>query len=278
MNDCLELRLRTATPPENAAMKRLARHAAWTLTTYQKDNESLTAHQEIRGKTFDVQEAAFDGAVVFKPHRADGHVKDAAPQGRYGIWSDFNSRAHEHIVRGEGEIVPYETIRRRKPENVWCKQLVLHMKCAPLSLKGGDAAVGHMVAEDRGEGLTGEPSGQIGKRADITESTVDESGATHGCRGCLVSGATSAEACHARLTERLLNAPEHAEKAKVADEKRRGLPDKPRACEIADVGDSDTVGDLPVNCQACGVRRANRTCGGLGCTHTRHADSTGRRV
>ena len=39
--NCLELKLRTATPPE-------ARHAAWTLTTYQKDNEELTAHQEIR--------------------------------------------------------------------------------------------------------------------------------------------------------------------------------------------------------------------------------------
>ena len=94
-------------------MKRLARHAAWTLTTYQKDSEGLAAHQEIRGKTVDVQEAAFDVAVVFKPHTADGHVKDAAPQWRDGAWSDFNSRTHEHIVRGEGEIVPYETIHRR---------------------------------------------------------------------------------------------------------------------------------------------------------------------
>ena len=37
MKDCLELKLRTATPPENAAMEPLARRAAWTLTTYQKD-------------------------------------------------------------------------------------------------------------------------------------------------------------------------------------------------------------------------------------------------
>ena len=127
--DCLELKLRTATPPE-------ARHAAWTLTTYQKDNEDLTAHQEIRGKTFDVQETVYDEAVVFKPHKAEGHVKDAAPQRRDGIWSDFNSRNHEHIVSGEGEIVPYETIHRKKPENVWNKQLVLDLKCALLKFNG----------------------------------------------------------------------------------------------------------------------------------------------
>ncbi len=70
--DCLELKLRTATPPE-------ARHAAWTLATYQKDN---------------VQETVCDEAVVFKPHKAEGHVKDAAPQRRDGIWSDFNSWSH----------------------------------------------------------------------------------------------------------------------------------------------------------------------------------------
>ena len=46
---------------------------------------------------------------------------------------------------------------------MWCKQLVLDVKCAPLNLKGGDAVVGHMVAEDRGEGQTGEQLGQIGK-------------------------------------------------------------------------------------------------------------------
>ncbi len=66
---------------------------------------------------------------------------------------------------------PYETVHRKKPENVWSKQLVLDLKCALLNLKGGDAATGHMVAEDRGEGQTGEPLGQIGKRADITENT-----------------------------------------------------------------------------------------------------------
>ncbi len=42
----------------------------------------------------------------------------------------------------------------------------------------------------------------------------------------------------------------------------RGLPDKPRACDIADVGDDDAANDLPVNCQARGTRRANRTCWG----------------
>ena len=58
------------------------------------------------------------------------------------------------------------------------------LKCALLNLKSGDAAPDHMVAEDRGEGQTGEPLGQIGKWADITENTVDEFAATHGCRGC----------------------------------------------------------------------------------------------
>ena len=42
------------------------------------------------------------------------------------------------------------------------------------------------------------------------------------------------EECRARLTERLENAPEHAEKVKVADEKTRGLLGKRGACEIAD--------------------------------------------
>ena len=40
---------------------------------------------------------------------------------------------------------------------------------------------------------------------------------------------TSTEACRARLEERLLYAHEHAEKAEVAAEEMRGLPDKPRA-------------------------------------------------
>ncbi len=93
-------------------------------------------------------------------------MKDAAPQRRDGIWSDFNSRSHEHIVSGEGEIVPNETIHRKEPENVWSKQLVPDLKCALLDLRGGDAATGHMVAEDRGEGQAGEPFGadrQVGR-------------------------------------------------------------------------------------------------------------------
>ena len=117
---------------------------------------------------------------------------------------------------------------------------------ALLNLGGGDAATGHMVAEDRGEGQTGEPLGQIGKWADITENSVGEYGATYGCRGCLASGVTSTVACRARLEERLLQAPEHAEKVKVSDEKRRGLHGKPGACEIADVGDDD---DAASDCQ-----------------------------
>ena len=86
------------------------------MTTYQKDNEDLTAHQDIRGKTLDVQETVCDEAVVLKPHKAEGHVKDAAPQRRDGIWIDFNSRSHESIVSGEGEIVPMKrsTVRRQR--------------------------------------------------------------------------------------------------------------------------------------------------------------------
>ena len=118
-------------------------------------------------------------------------VKNAAPQWRDGIWTDFNLWTHEHIVSGEGETVLCETIHRKQPEDVWCKQSVPDMKRTPLNLKGGDAVVG------RGEGQTGEPLGHIGKRADITENTVDEFGATLGCRGCLASGVTSTEACRA---------------------------------------------------------------------------------
>ncbi len=83
---------------------------------------------------------------------------------------------------------------------------------------------------------------------------------------------TSTEACRVRLEERLLNAREHAEEAKVADGKRRGLLGKPGAWSIADASDSDTISDLPVICQACGVRRSRRTCGGcrrLTCTPCR---------
>ena len=86
---------------------------------------------------------------------------------------------------------------------------------------------------------------------------------------------TSTEACHAKLTERLLNAPEYARKAKVADEKRRDLLGKLGACAIADVSSRDTVSDLPVICQACGVRRSDRTSGGcrrLICTPCRLDD------
>ena len=68
-----------------------------------------------------------------------------------------------------------------------------------------------MVTGDRGEDQTGKLPGQIGERADIAENAVDEYGATHGCLRCLESGVTSTEACHAKLTERLLSAPEYAE-------------------------------------------------------------------
>ncbi len=158
-----------------------------------------------------------------------------------------------------------EVATRREDEDCRERAAETHVSentAALLNFRGGDAAIRHMVADDRGGGQTGEPLGQIGKWADITENSLDEYGATHGCRGCLANGVTSTEACRARLTERLLNAPEHAEKAKVADGERRGLPNKPGACEIADVGDSDTASDLPVSCQACGVRRSSRTCGG----------------
>ena len=127
-------------------------------------------------------------------------MKSEAPHRRDGIWTDFNSRAHEHILSGESEIALCEAIHNIQPDDVWTKQLVLNTKCTPLHLKGGDAVVSHVVAADRGEGQSGEPSRQLGERFDITENSVGELGATHGCRGCLDSVVTSTEACHAKLT------------------------------------------------------------------------------
>ncbi len=83
-----------------------------------------------------------------------------------------------------------------------------------------------------------EPLGQIGKRVYITKMTVDEFGATLGCRGCLEIGVPHTEECRARFTERLEQAPDHAEKVKVADEKRRVLPGKRGACEIVYIEDN----------------------------------------
>ena len=51
-----------------------------------------------------------------------------------------------------------------------------------------------------------------------------------------------------------------AEPLEGSDKKARDPPGKPRARDIADVGDCDTAVDLLVLCQACGVRRAVRTC------------------
>ena len=102
---------------------------------------------------------------------------------------------------------------------MWSKQLVTDLKCALLNLKSGDATICHMVAEDRGGSQAEETLGQVGKWADITENSVDEYGATYGCQGCVANGVTSTEACRARLEERLMNAPEHADKVKVSDER-----------------------------------------------------------
>jgi hypothetical protein len=153
-------------------------------------------------------------------------------------------------VSDEGEIVHCRTIHRKPPENMWNKQLVLDIKGTPWNLKGGDAVMDHEVSMGRGviqmkeplvravPTVPREPLGQIGKRVYITKRMVDEFGATLGCRGCLEIGVPHTEECRARLTERLENAPEHAEKVKVADEKRRGLPGKRGACEIVDVAES----------------------------------------
>ena len=124
----------------------LARHAAWTLTTYQKGADGMTAHQRIRGKTFNVQIAAFGEAVLFKPHRDGGRLMKSAPEWRDGIWPGFNSRTHEHIVSDEGEIVHCRAIHRKLPENMWSKQLVLGIKGTPWNLKGGDAVMDHEVS------------------------------------------------------------------------------------------------------------------------------------
>ena len=58
----------------------------------------------IRGKTFNVQETAYDEAVVFEPAEAERHAIAAAPQRRGGNWNHFNSQNHERIVSGEGEL------------------------------------------------------------------------------------------------------------------------------------------------------------------------------
>ncbi len=86
---------------------------------------------------------------------------------------------------------------------MWCKQMVLDIKCTPLNLNGSDTVVDHMVAMGHGETQTGEPLEQIGKRADFTRSMVGELGATLGCRGCLESGVTNTEGCQVRFDERL---------------------------------------------------------------------------
>ena len=175
----------------------------------------MTAHQEIRGKPL-------GESVLFKPHREGVRLKKAAPRGRDGIWNEFHPRNHEHIVSDEGEIVPYETIHRRPPENMWSKQLVPDIKGTPWNHKGGEAVMDHEVTTGRRPIAMKDPTaraapttprapiGQIGKRVYITENSVDEFGATLGCRGCLANGVTSTEACRARLTERSLNALEHA--------------------------------------------------------------------
>ena len=71
-----------------------------------------------------------------------------------------------------------------------------------------------------------EPTGQVGKHVYM----VDEIGVPY------------TEECRARLTERSEKAPEHEEEAKVADEKRRDLLCKRRACEIVNA-ETTSLGD-----------------------------------
>ena len=115
---------------DSSVLKWLVRHAAWTLTTFHVGSDGMTTHQRIRGKPFNQQIAAFGEHILFKPHKTTGPQQKLALNWLDGCWLGFNTRTGEHNVSNNAAVVSCRSIRRRKKEERWNRDMLLLEYCA----------------------------------------------------------------------------------------------------------------------------------------------------
>ena len=141
-----------------------------------------------------------------------------------GRWLGFNARTGEHVVSNSAAVVTCRSIRRRNKKERWNREMLLGILGNPWSLQDGRVEVDpdptaparyHPMANLE---VQAEPTATRtrnegnGRRIYITKKMVSESGATLGCRGCLVIGQPHTEECRARITARMENDPVHAKR------------------------------------------------------------------
>ena len=73
VKDCTERQIGATTSLNSTVLTWLARHAAWTLTTFHVGGDGMTAHQRIRGKPLNQQIAAFGEQIFFNR----GHCRNS---------------------------------------------------------------------------------------------------------------------------------------------------------------------------------------------------------
>ena len=108
-----------------SVLKWLVRHAARTSTTFHVGSDGMTDHQRIRGKPFNQQMAAFREQILFNPRKTSGPQQKLAVNWMDGCWFGFNTRTGEHIVSKEATLVSCRSIRRRRKEERWNRDMLL---------------------------------------------------------------------------------------------------------------------------------------------------------
>ena len=211
--------VRSRTTPNDRSVRRLVRHAAWTLTTFHVGSDGMTVHQRIRGEPFNPQIAAFGEQIFFKPYKTAGPLQKLAVNCMDGCWLGFNTRTGEHIVSNNAAVVICHSIRRRIKEERWNRERLLGILGNRWSLQDGRVEVDPDPAtparyipmvnpEIKAEPTATKPRNEEhGRRIYITKMMVSEFGATLGCKGCLMIGQLHTEKCRARITLRMESDP-----------------------------------------------------------------------
>ena len=170
----LECLLQEKLPSDSILIARLIRHAAWSLTRFQVQNEGRTAVVRVFGKAYTSQVLPFGTSNL---DRRWGH----------GIWAPMTD---EHIILTENGVQKARSLHRVPPEERFVISELMKVRSFPWNGRAENLKATTVTQQDQG------PSGH--RRVYLTTKVVARHGATPGCSGCLGLGPHT-EACRVRL-------------------------------------------------------------------------------
>lgn len=177
----LEDRVKIDITAESAILPWLVRHSAWILTKFDRNSSGRTAHQELRGKSYEGTVVEFGESIWWR----DPATSQDKMEGRWlsGTWVGKLDKSDEHVVLVEKDVYKVRSIKRKPMSHRWSVEEHKAITAAPWTSKGEK---------------TDDVKAVVRKKY-ITRQLVMKHGPTRNCHACAGTGPVHSAPCRRRF-------------------------------------------------------------------------------